>query len=141
MAFTSAQMGDNVYAPGGVNVVPFTTDVELLNSTGAGWTQAGVTLKPGQGVLDVGTPIVKDGSSAMYLKAATNATTAIEGFLRTAVDTGSSSSDPARLGNIVRHADVKYSVVKAANGGSDLTSGAIATLNGRLDTVRDSFIF
>lgn len=137
---TSPQVGNVIYAPGGVNLQPFTTDVELLNSTGGGWTQAGVTLKPGQGVLLPGTPLVKDSSTSMYVKA-DNAATSIEGFLRLGVDTGSDSSAAVKLGNIVRRADVKYSVVKAANGGSDLTSGAISSLNGRLDTVRDSFIF
>jgi len=136
----SDQVGNVIHAPSGVTVLATTTDVELLNSTGGGWTQAGVTLKPGQGVLAVGTPLVKDNSTSMYVKAATNATV-VEGFLRLAVDTGSDSSAPVHLGNIVRRADVKYSVVKAANGNSDLTSGAIASLNGRLDSIRDSFIF
>ena len=135
----SDQVGNVIYAPSGVTVTPQTTDVELLNSTGGGWTQAGVTLKPGQGVLAVGTPLVKDSSTSMYVKAATNAT-AVEGFLRLAVDTGA-AGDLAKLGNLVRRADVKYSVVKSANGNSDLTASAIASLNGRLDTVRDSFIF
>jgi hypothetical protein len=133
-------VGNVVPAPSGVTQKAFTTDVELLNSTGAGWTQSGVTLKPGQGVLAVGTPLVQDNATKQYVKAATNATV-IEGFLRAQVDTGSLSSDPVKQGNLVRRADVKYSVVKAANGNSDLTSSAVNSLNGRLDTVRDSFIF
>jgi hypothetical protein len=135
----SDQVGNVIYAPSGVTVSPVTTDVELLNSTGAGWTQAGVTLKPGQGVLAVGTPLVKDSSTSMYVKAAATATT-IEGFLRLAVDTGA-SGDLAKLGNLLRSGDAKYSVIKAANDNTDLTAGAIASVNGRLDAVRDSFIF
>lgn len=140
MAFTQSEVGNVNVAPNGVTTTGFTTDKELLNSTGAGWSQAGVTLKPGQGDLPVGTPLVKDSSTAYYVKAATNATT-IEGFLRYAVDTGSSASDAPKFGNIVLRADVKYSLVKAANGGSDLAAGGITSLNGRLDSVRDSFIF
>lgn len=135
----SNQVGNVIYAPSGVTVVAPTTDVELLNSTGAGWTQAGVTLKPGQGTLAVGTPLVKDSSTSMYVKAAT-AATVIEGFLRLAVDTGA-SGDLAKLGNLLRSGDAKYSVIKAANANTDITAGAIASVNGRLDAVRDSFIF
>jgi hypothetical protein len=133
-------VGNVVNAPAGVTVSPFTTDVELLRSTGAGWTQSGVTLKPNQGVLAVGTPLVQDVTTKQYVKAATNATT-IEGFLRVEVDTGSSASATVKQGNLLRRGDAKYSVIKAANGNSDLTSSAVNSLNGRLDSVRDSFIF
>lgn len=133
-------VGNVVPAPAGITSQPFTTDAELLNSLGSGWTQSGVTLKPGQGVLAVGTPLVQDATSKQYVKASATATT-IEGFLRVSVDTGTLSTDIVRQGNLVRRADVKYSVVKSANYGSDLTASAIASINGRLDTVRDSFIF
>jgi hypothetical protein len=133
-------VGNVVPAPSGVTQVTTTTDKELVRSFGGGFTQDGVTLKPNQGVLAVGTPLVQDNATKQYVKAATNATV-IEGFLRAEVDTGSSSSAPVKQGNLVRIGDVKYSVVKAANGNSDLTSSAVNSINGRLDSVRDSFIF
>lgn len=134
-------VGNVINAPSGVTPRTPTTDVELMHSTGAGFTQADIILEPGQGVLLPGTPLVQDGTTKRYRRAAYNATS-VEGFLRVGTDTGQpGDGTPVRAGNLVRTGDVKYSVVVAANYGSALAGGAVSGLNGRLDTVRDSFIF
>lgn len=134
-------------AVGNVNVAPGvtaergpTTDLELLAST-AGWTQQGVTLKTDQGTLAVGTPIEKDSSTAYYVKSATTSTT-VEGFLRNQVDTGvAANGDLPKEGNIVLKGVLKYSLIKAANGATDLAAGAVTALAARKNLVRDLFIF
>lgn len=129
----------NVNVGPGAAVTAYTTNVELLAATGSGYNQDGVTLKVGQGTLATGTPIVYDSASTQYVAAATNAT-AIDGFLRDQVDTGVVGDIP-KLGNRVFKGVLKYSVIKAANGGTDLAAGALAALFARVDTRRDYFIF
>lgn len=222
---TNAALGNVNVAPGGVTTVPYTTNVELLAST-VGWTQDGVTLAVGQGVLAVGTPLVKyedgtagpagatvtrevaesatftaadntvttpvdhdlvvgdkvsfanvvggagitantvlfvqsvpsattftvaatsggaaiditsDGTSGVVTQTETDGTVLI-GFLRRETDTGV-AGDLAKLGNVVYRGILKYDVIKAANGGADLTSQQLSDLGARVDADRDFLIF
>lgn len=108
------------YAKGGVS-----TDDELLFST-VGYTQKGVTLKSGQGVLLLGTFLKQDTASKKYVK--TTAANA-EGVLRQTTDTGTSEDDQSWLGNIVITGLLKLSKVQAANSGSVTGGGLGATIN------------
>lgn len=69
-----------------------------------------------------------------------DATANIVGFLRREVYTGVSGDIP-KLGNRVYRGTLKYSVIKAANGGVDLANDALTALKARLDTNRDYLIF
>jgi len=130
----------NVNIGPGFSSRPTYTFTELLAANSSqGHFQDGVTLKVGQGVLATGTPIVLDSGTNQYVKAATDATV-IDGFLRDQVDTGVAGDIP-KLGNRVYKGVLKYSVVKAANGGVDIAAGALAALFARVDTHRDYFIF
>lgn len=99
-------------------------DDELMYSM-AGYTQHGVTLKPGQGVLLLGTLIKQDPTSKMYVKA----TTAPEGVLRKTVDTGLASDGQRWQANIVETGLLKLDKVSAANSGVTLTSVLGAQVN------------
>lgn len=137
----SDSVGNVIYAPG-ASKKAFTTDDELLASTVEGsWSQFGVTLKQGQGVLKVGTPLTKDAPTGTYVAAATNATSGVVGFLRLETDTGVSGTDLPRMGNAVYRGVLKYSLIKAANGATDLAAGLNTALGARLDSDRDFYIF
>ena len=109
-----------------------TVDSELLYSTVA-YTQKGVTLKPGQGVLPLGTLIKQDSTTKMYVKA----TTGPEGVLRKTVDTGTDAAGPAWQANIVLMGMLQLAPVVSANSGVTLTS----VLGGQVNTVRGYFKF
>jgi len=81
------------YAQGGSTI-----DDELLFSTQGGFTQKGVTLKPGQGVLLLGTLLKQDPSSKQYIKATDNTAT---GVLRQTTDTGLDADGQVWQANIV----------------------------------------
>jgi hypothetical protein len=100
-----------------------------------------VTLKQGQGVLAVGTPLTLDSPSGTYVAAATNATSGVVGFLRHETDTGVAGTDLPRMGACVYRGTLKYSLIKAANGNTDLAAGLNTALGARVDTVRDFYIF
>lgn len=109
-----------------------TVDDELMFSM-AGYTQKGVTLKPGQGVLLLGTLIKQDPATKMYVKA----TTAPEGVLRKTTDTGSSETGQRWQGNIVLAGFLKLSKMSAANSGVTLTN----VLAGQVNAVQGYFKF
>lgn len=109
-----------------------TTDNELLYSAN-GYTQKGVTLKPGQGVLLLGTLIKQDPTTKQYVKATTNP----EGILRQTVDTGSDANGQVWLGNILYGGLLKLSLVSAANSGVDVST----VLNARVNAVQGFFKF
>lgn len=132
-------VGNVIYAPGSSSKA-FTSDLELLAS-GIGWSQFGVTLKQGQGVLAVGTPLTKDGATGTYVAAASTATSGVVGFLRLETDTGVVGTDLPRLGDCVYKGTLKYSLIKAANANTDLTAGLNTSLNARVDLDRDFYIF
>ncbi len=102
-----------------------TLDDELLFST-VGYTQKGVTLKSGQGVLLLGTFIKQEASTKQYVKASA---ADAEGVLRNTVDTGTDASDQTWLGNIVIMGLLKLAKVKAANSGTVTGGGLGATVN------------
>jgi hypothetical protein len=127
------QIGNSIPAPdyreGGTYV-----DDELLFST-VGYTQKGVTLKPGQGVLLLGTGIKQDAATKLYVKTTTPAD--IEGFLRQTTDTGSSADAQKFQQNIVIAGILKLAKVQAANSGVTLSS----IVGARINSVIGSFKF
>ncbi len=224
---TSA-LGDVNVAPG-YQIGGKTTDRELLASSNGGFTQDGVTLAVGQGVLAVGTPLYRfdDGTygkyqgqadrqvaasvtftasndrittpsahglavgdevkvasvsatngvtanQKYYVKSVPSSTTftvsssnggavndvtadstggaltqihddddsptALVGFLRREVNTGVAGDIP-KFGNRVYKGILKYSLIKAANGGVDLTTQQLTALGARVDANRDYLIF
>jgi len=224
---TSA-LGDVNVAPG-FQIGGKTTDRELLASSNGGFTQDGVTLAVGQGLLEVGTPLFRfdDGTYGKFAgqadrtvaatvtftasndrvataadhglavgdevrvasvsasngvtpatkyyvktvptsKTVTLSTTsggavvdisadstggaltqihddddsanAVVGFLRRQVNTGVEGDIP-KFGNRVYKGILKYSLIKAANGNAELTSGQLAALGARVDANRDYLIF
>jgi len=110
-----------------------TTDNELLYSA-HGYIQKGVTLKPGQGVLLLGTLLKQDPTTKQYVKATDNTA---EGVLRKTVDTGTDPNGQVWLGNILYAGLLKLSLVSAANSGVTLTS----VLSARVNTVQGFFKF
>lgn len=134
----SDSVGNVIYAPG-ASKTPYTTDNELLAS-GKNWSQFGVTLKQGQGVLAVGTPLTKDSGTGTYVAAASTATSGVVGFLRLETDTGVAGTTLPRMGDVVYTGVLKYSLIKAANANTDLTAGLLTSLGARVDTDRDFLI-
>lgn len=108
------------YSRGGTTV-----DEELLYST-VGYTQKGVTLKSGQGVLRLGTFIKQDAATKKYVK--TTASDA-EGILRQTTDTGANEDDQTWLANIVITGLLKLSHIKTANSGTVTGGGLGGTVN------------
>src|SRR6478609_45481 len=105
------------------------TDQELLFAYSPPPFQKGVTLKPGQGVLPLGTLLAFDAATKKYIKTATPANA--KGFLRQTVDTGADANASGVLGNILYGGVLNLSLVSAANSGVTLTS----VLDGQVDTV------
>lgn len=118
MSIGTEYFGNSIPAPdfrrGGVAV-----DDEILYSAND-YTQKGVTLKPGQGVLLGGTLLTKDSATKKYVKT-TDPTKAV-GLLRKTTDTGSSEDAQVWQANILYAGLVKLSAVKAANSGVTLTN-------------------
>jgi hypothetical protein len=110
-----------------------TTDPELMYSM-QGYTQKGVTIAGGQGILPIGTVLgrkTSDKKYYVYSNAASNGTEVARGILRKAVDT----SGGDQLANIVIKGIVKNSLVSGAD------AAALVDLNARQDTVLDTFTF
>jgi len=128
---TTEYYGNSIPGPGYVSS-DTTVDDELLYSTVA-YTQKGVTLKPGQGVLKLGTFIKQDPGTKMYVAT----TTAPEGVLRKSVNTGSDANGQRWAANIVLMGMLKLDKVSAANSGVTLTS----VLGAQVNTVLGFFKF
>jgi Bacteriophage lambda head decoration protein D len=124
--------------PGFTSPTATATDPEILYSTAA-FTQKGVTLAGGQGVLAAGTLLgqkTADKKYYAYSNAASDGTQTARGVLRRPVDTGASGSGAAdQLSNIVIQGILKLSMIV----GSD--SAAITDLGAVVDTVRGTFKF
>lgn len=101
-------------------------DDELLYST-TGYVQKGVTLKPGQGVLTLGTALKQDASTKQYVRATTGATT--QGILRKTVDTGVTTDAQVWLANILYGGVLKLSAISTANSGFDVATIVGAQVN------------
>jgi hypothetical protein len=132
----------NIMQSPGYSKTAFSQDDELLASTKA-FTQKGVTLKAGQGVLTLGTLLgqkTADKKWYPYVDANSDGTQTARGVLRTTVDTGASGTGPDFQGNIVIQGILKNSKIKASGAGS-VDAAALVDLNARVDTVLDLFTF
>lgn len=110
-------------------------DQELLASYSPPPLQKGVTLKPGQGILPLGTLLAYDIPSKQYIKT-TNPALA-RGFLRRTTNTGADAQAQVFLGNIVQQGTLNLTLVSSANSGVTLAG----LLGGRVDTIAGFFIF
>ncbi len=113
---------------------PVYTDPEILYSY-AGFTQKGVTLAGGQGILPAGTVLgqkTADKKYYVYDNAGTGGVGTARGVLRRAVDTGTAGAAD-QLGNIVIQGILKLSMVSGAD------AAAITDLGAVTDTVRGTF--
>lgn len=118
--------------------VNFTSDPELLYSTNGGFTQKGVTLAPGNGILAAGTCLGRVTATKLYIPynvAANDGSQIPRGFLRVGTDTGSTAFPRAIMGNIVIRGILKNSMISGAD------STAITDLGARVDTVLGTFTF
>lgn len=117
-------------------------DDELMYSM-QGMSQKGVTLKPGQGVLPLGTPLAYETTAKQWVftkESTVNAGDAVtRGFLRQTVDTGADANGAALQGNIVTRGQVKLAKVTAAltalTGEQTPIADILTDLNARQETV------
>lgn len=112
------------------------TDPEILYSA-AGFTQKGVTIGGGQGVLAAGTLLgqrTADKKYYAYSNAAADGTQTARGVLRRTVDTGSvATAANDQLSNIVIAGILKNSMIVGAD------AAALTDLGATVDTVRGTF--
>lgn len=125
--------GNAMPAPGVHQIGQVVPDREVLYSM-HGYTQKGVTLKPGQGVLKAGTILVQDSASKQYVAAKDATSVTARGFLRQTVDTGSTADSHPMLGNVIEQGMVKLAVVTAANPDIEQASLDDAFPGARIDT-------
>lgn len=112
------------------------TDDELLASS-ARFTQKGVTLAPGQGILNLGQMMAQRTADKLWVKyngSGSGGADIARGVLRRGVDTGSDTAGQAYQGNIVISGILKLDRVIGAD------SGALADLNARSDSVLNIFV-
>lgn len=132
-------IGQTTPAPGFING-NYANDDELLFST-RGFTQKGVTLLSGQGVLPLGTALARQTSTKRYVKynsGASDGSQNFAGFLRTSVDTGLVASGAGvqdLQANIVIQGILKLTPVSSANGGIPTVTAS------RSDAVLGTFTF
>jgi hypothetical protein len=112
-----------------------TLDEELLYSTEGGFTQKGVTLAAGQGILPLGTLLKRNTTTKLYEKATSGADAV--GFLRMSVNTGTDPEGQRYQGNIVHTGFLKLAHVQNANSGISLAG----VLGGRVNTIEGFFKF
>lgn len=126
--------GNTIPAPTYKGDLEFTLNQEILWST-VGVSRKGVTLKPGQGVLELGTFLKKDASTNYYVVADDAADVA--GVLQQTTDTGADSTADVWQANILYGGYLKYELVSAANAGVTIT----AVEGAKVDTDRGYFRF
>lgn len=128
----------NVLKPPTTGAVAEVKGTEILGSY-ARFTQKGLTLLKGSGVLEAGTLLKVSGTAKKYA-GATAKTDTVVGILRKGVDTTNSDM----LANYVASGIVKTSELRYANGSVvpaiDLPDIATA-LNGRIDPIHGYLIF
>lgn len=103
------------------------TDPEILYST-AGFSQKGVTVKGGQGVLPAGTVLgqkTADHKYYAYNGGNGDGTGVARGILRRAVDTGAAGA-PDQLTNIVVQGMVKLGMVQGLDAGAATALGGVS---------------
>lgn len=129
---------------------------ELLKSTAA-FTQRGVTLEGGQGILPTGCVLAQKTSSQKYHAYAATASDGTQtplGILRDARDTGPSASPKDALANLVIRGILDLTLVSGTDTTSLITggtgtgggigsgaTGVATTLKARVDLVNGLFIF
>lgn len=126
----------NIPVPGFTSPTADYTDPEILYST-VGFTQKGVTLAGGQGVLPAGTVLGRKTSDKKYYKysnANSDGTQTANGVLRRPVNTGGAGS-PDQVSNIVIAGILKLNMVQGAD------AAALTDLGATTDTVRGTFKF
>jgi len=127
---------EQIPVPGHTSPTHTSTDSELLYST-ARFTQKGVTLAGGQGILPIGTVLgrkTSDKKYYVYNNGHSDGTEVARGVLRREVDTGSAGSAD-QLANIVISGILKNSLVSGAD------SSALTDLGATVDTVLGTFKF
>lgn len=127
---------ENIPAPGFTSPTKEYTDPEILYSY-ARFTQKGVTLAAGQGILPAGCVVGRktaDKKWYVYDNGASDGTQVARGVLRRAVDTGS-EGDPDQLGNIVISGILKLDKLSGAD------SAALTDLGAVTDSVLNTFKF
>lgn len=126
----------SIPVPGYTAPTASSTDPELLYST-AGFTQKGVTLAGGQGILPLGTVLARKASDKLYYVYDNGGSGGLEiprGVLRRSVDTGSAGA-ATQLANMVIAGILKLDYVSGAD------SAAITELNAVTDDVLGTFKF
>jgi hypothetical protein len=128
------QLGNEIPVPG-FEVGTYLTDDEIMASTKGGFTQVGVTLAGGLGILPAGTVLGQVTATGLFRpyndsNSPTGVGTA-RGVLRKRVDT----TDGPVLANMVVAGIIKNSKL------SGMDANGIADLNGRVDTVLNTFRF
>jgi hypothetical protein len=124
------QIGNEIPAAG-ITRGAYIQNDEILYST-VGFTQKGVKLAPGKGILLAGTVLARRTSTRLYEKWTNGAGDGIGspvGVLRKTVETGSDVNGQAYMGNVVIAGILKLKAVSSANGGvSNLLTpmGAVA---------------
>jgi hypothetical protein len=136
-SFTTAE--GNVLRPPGYSQYDLFRPREIMAST-ARFTQKGVTIGAGQGVIYAGHCMGRRTANKKYYKYNNNnadGTDTAKGILRESADTGTAAAGNSRdlLGNIVMSGILKNSML------SGVDSNAITDLNARVDSDRDWFIF
>ena len=112
-------------------------DDEILASM-VGYTQRGVTLAPGQGVVPGGCVIGQVTATKRYKVYASGNSDGSQdpsGVLRQTVDTDIDPNGPAQQGNILIMGVIRADALSGAD------NNAITALNGRKDTVQNIFVF
>lgn len=125
---------ETIPVPGYTSPTATYTDPEILYSTNGGFTQKGVTLGSGQGILLAGTVLgqrTADKRYYVYNNAATDGTQTAVGVLRKNADTSKGDVQ----GNIVITGILKYNMVSGAD------SAALVDLGAVVDSVRNTFKF
>lgn len=136
------QIGNEIPAPGVYKGVTVANDEILYSYTGR-FTQKGVTLKSGQGVLVAGTVLARETASKKYVKynaGGGGGTNVAVGILRKSVDTGSDAAAPSYLANIIISGILKLVKVSSANAGGD-TAVLAAFTGSRKSDVLGTFTF
>jgi hypothetical protein len=112
---------------------------EILYST-QGWTQKGVTIAPGIGIIERGTVMGQVTATKLwvpYTDGADNGagSDVARGVLRQSVDTGTAGETKRYVGNIVIRGILKSDLLSGA------TANALTDLGARTDTVLGTFTF
>lgn len=126
----------NLPVPGFTSPTKTFTDPEILYSY-AGFTQKGVTIAGGQGILPAGTVLGRKSSDKKYYVYNNSGSGGVEtarGVLRRAVDTGSAGTAD-QLGNIVIQGILKLDQLSGAD------AAALTDLGAVTDSVRGTFKF